>query len=74
MSDSHNDDPFSPPPQAPAPEPVPHLGETPVEAFAPPAEAYAAPAEAYAPRSTSSTAVEVHTAGRAYRRPGHGSG
>ena len=52
MSDSHNDDPFAPPPP-PAPDPATRFTETPVEAFAPPqpppADAYAPPVDIYTP-------------------------
>jgi signal peptidase I len=46
MSDSHNDDPFAPPPPH-VPEHAERFGETPVEAFAPPPAP--APVEAFAP-------------------------
>src|SRR5688500_13088477 len=56
MSDSHNDDPFAPPPPPPAPtaypERVERVGEIPVEAYAPPAPAvdpFAQPPIALAP-------------------------
>jgi len=42
MSDSHNDDPFAPPPP-PFPEHLDRFGETPVEAFAPPSVAMVPP-------------------------------
>jgi len=43
MSDSHDHDPFAPPPPEPVPAHTERFGETPVEAFAPPAVGLAPP-------------------------------
>jgi signal peptidase I len=66
MSDSHNDDPFAPPPPEPAPDQATHFGETPVEAYASPhspqpVEAYAPPVDVYGPPALTLAPAEPMT-------------
>ena len=49
MSDSHNDDPFAPPPPEPLPNHTERFAQTPVEAYAAPVDAYVPPVEASVP-------------------------